>query len=1014
MSYKAIGSIANGTTSVAPSRPSGVVNGDVLLAVITDHATTGSSSAPTGWTRLGGAAGSAGRCQVFGAVVGASGLTGTSWTFSGLTTRAGGYIVAYSYAGATAAAILDTTVSARINASGTTGATAITTATDGAIVVAIFSALASGSTWSAEACASGPTLTERGDSPNSTFLSIAVADGVLATAGSTGVSSATMGTAGANAAILLALKPATLLACPAPSSLALTPNAPARVAVTRLQCPAPGATTVGTFALVQGNRGLGTNSTLSTYTAPVAPTPGNIVIVAMYGDSAAPVTSLVDGNGNAYTLTANSPNNATGGINGDGLSLAYLLNAPSNASATLKATTASAVAVGFRVQEFSCSLPGATFGSDAMGSSTSAVASTTTPSLSPAVLGSLLYATVYTGSGVPAAGSPWTADQAGAGSISNGEYILSSPSGSTAVKFTLSPSDVYEAGIVAIAPPSVTNGGKLSLTGNAPTITAGSSNSTNLDCPTPATISLAGKIAKIAARLVIVSAAALTLSPKTPALKFRLPAPAPTSIALTANAPTLRAVTRLQLPTPVSITLAGKSPSISSIVRLQVSAPAALTITGKTAAIRSRILAPAAAALALQGRAPAISNLSRIFAPSPASIALVPRTPTIRIRAALPVPAAITLAGKSPSISSIVRLQVSSPASIAVIGKTAAIQIRAALPTPTALELTGQAAAIRSWMLAPAAAALTLQGRAPAIQVLAANNLACPAPSSIVLVPRAPAIRIRAALPAPAALALQGRAPALARVLYVQAPSPSSLQVTGKAPSTRLHLAVAAPGSILLAGKLPAVRARIATPIPAALGLASHAPTMLVRAALPAPTALTISSSRPHIASRLVAADPRAIVLVGHAPSLRSAGELILDPRYLVIAVARNYAAVAAARDYELVAGSRNYGVKWGMTQNLSSKDPAEIIVLSFDFTAALEAGETISGCTVTATDTMRNEDASSTMLVDDPVRSGDPIVKQKVAGGVDGHSYIMRAEVDLSSGRRLAESGVLSVRVLG
>ena len=211
-----LGTKVNGTSSLSSvPQPASAVAGTTLLAIILDHATSGTSAAPTGWTNRGAAAGAAGRLQVFSAVVGQGGLTGTSWSFSGLTTRSEGKIVGYD---GVDPAILDVAVSARINASGTTGTTGITTGKNGCKVVAAFGALASGSTWSAEACATGPTLGELSDEANSTYCSIALADGNQAAAGATGASSATMGTAGANAALLIALRPATVT----PGALLLT------------------------------------------------------------------------------------------------------------------------------------------------------------------------------------------------------------------------------------------------------------------------------------------------------------------------------------------------------------------------------------------------------------------------------------------------------------------------------------------------------------------------------------------------------------------------------------------------------------------------------------------------------------------------------------------------------------------------------------------------------------------------------------------------------------------------
>ena len=172
VTLRAAGTGVSGTTSLVMSSPGTAVAGDLLLAFTIDHATSGSTTAPTGWVRLGGIAGTAGRFQVFSAVVGRGGLTGTSWTWSSLTTRARGQILAwFGQWGAN----LDGAISVRLNASGTTGTTAVTTLRPGDLLVGGFAALASGSTWSAETTATAGALAEISDSANSTFCSLATA-----------------------------------------------------------------------------------------------------------------------------------------------------------------------------------------------------------------------------------------------------------------------------------------------------------------------------------------------------------------------------------------------------------------------------------------------------------------------------------------------------------------------------------------------------------------------------------------------------------------------------------------------------------------------------------------------------------------------------------------------------------------------------------------------------------------------------------------------------------------------
>jgi len=208
ITFRAAGTVASGTTSVTLAQPAGTATNDVLVALVADLATSGTSAAPTGWTRQGGTASSGGRLQVFTAVVGQGGLTGTSWTFTGLTSHSKGVIGGYIGVDST---VLDTTVSARSNASGTTGTTSIIPVSNGNMVVAGFGAPASAGPLSAAKVATNPsgTLADAASDSTGSFIAIQLSYGLQSTAGATGVSSNTEGgSAGANAAFLLALKPA--------------------------------------------------------------------------------------------------------------------------------------------------------------------------------------------------------------------------------------------------------------------------------------------------------------------------------------------------------------------------------------------------------------------------------------------------------------------------------------------------------------------------------------------------------------------------------------------------------------------------------------------------------------------------------------------------------------------------------------------------------------------------------------------------------------------------------------
>ena len=207
VAWATAGTLATGTTSVTVSQPTGTSTGDTLVAFIADKATSGTTNGDTGWTRRAAGSGTGGRFQVYTAVVGQGGLSGTSWAWSGLTTTSCGII--HRFTGGDVNNPVTGTPTGRRNASGASGTTSTTPAVNNALIVAGFASLANGATWSAEKVATNPgALTERSDDANSTSQSIAVATGSQTTAAATGASSATMSSATNNAGVLLALAPA--------------------------------------------------------------------------------------------------------------------------------------------------------------------------------------------------------------------------------------------------------------------------------------------------------------------------------------------------------------------------------------------------------------------------------------------------------------------------------------------------------------------------------------------------------------------------------------------------------------------------------------------------------------------------------------------------------------------------------------------------------------------------------------------------------------------------------------
>ncbi len=99
------------------------------------------------------------------------------------------------------------------------------------------------------------------------------------------------------------------------------------------------------------------------------------------------------------------------------------------------------------------------------------------------------------------------------------------------------------------------------------------------------------------------------------------------------------------------------------------------------------------------------------------------------------------------------------------------------------------------------------------------------------------------------------------------------------------------------------------------------------------------------------------------------------------------------------------------MTQQLSNKDPAEQIAVTFEFAAGLIAGESITGTpTVTASAIGGPDTSPSSILSGSPLVSGSQVM-QTIIGGADGSTYKLRCLVTLTpSGRKLVLAGLLPV----
>ncbi len=95
----------------------------------------------------------------------------------------------------------------------------------------------------------------------------------------------------------------------------------------------------------------------------------------------------------------------------------------------------------------------------------------------------------------------------------------------------------------------------------------------------------------------------------------------------------------------------------------------------------------------------------------------------------------------------------------------------------------------------------------------------------------------------------------------------------------------------------------------------------------------------------------------------------------------------------------------------VSIKDPLERVPLTFDFTAAMDAADSLSGCGVVVEAVVAGADGSPNTLLDGaPTTSGKRAV-QWIRLGVDGASYRVRATATTTQGRTLVLRTIVPVR---
>lgn len=98
---------------------------------------------------------------------------------------------------------------------------------------------------------------------------------------------------------------------------------------------------------------------------------------------------------------------------------------------------------------------------------------------------------------------------------------------------------------------------------------------------------------------------------------------------------------------------------------------------------------------------------------------------------------------------------------------------------------------------------------------------------------------------------------------------------------------------------------------------------------------------------------------------------------------------------------------------NLPSKDPAEVIGVTFDFGPEIDNTEAIVGTPAVAVSLVTGIDPAPNDVLSGGAVVFDTQVLQKVRGGLDGVAYKLVCTINLDSGRVLMLGAVLPVVTL-
>ena len=98
------------------------------------------------------------------------------------------------------------------------------------------------------------------------------------------------------------------------------------------------------------------------------------------------------------------------------------------------------------------------------------------------------------------------------------------------------------------------------------------------------------------------------------------------------------------------------------------------------------------------------------------------------------------------------------------------------------------------------------------------------------------------------------------------------------------------------------------------------------------------------------------------------------------------------------------------MTKKFTTKDPEEVIIISFDYTDMLDTSETITGIFAWEIEVSSGTDLTPSALFTGSPTYGAKVTSRFITGGIDGNSYLISCIVDTTTGQRLKLSGILPI----